>query len=158
MQRLWIPMMVLLVAGQAMAQVPQVMPGNGKPYEVFAQDQNVCRQFAADQMRGSSGDELQHGVVDTLIGAALGAGLGAAAGGGHGAGLGAAVGGGVGALVGVGDAAQTNRAQQYQYNSTYVQCMSAKGNFVTMSAPMTYAPSVPYGYTPPPPPGFPPPP
>src|SRR5208282_2421591 len=72
-----------------------VMPSPNKPFEVFAQDQDFCRQYATQQIGGPGATETaeaNQGIGGALVGAALGAGLGAAVGGAGGAAIGAASG------------------------------------------------------------------
>ena len=63
-----------------------VMPPPGKPFEVFAEEDTICRQWAQQQIGGASPSEtanqnLANGaVVGTLVGAGLGAAIGAATG------------------------------------------------------------------------------
>lgn len=133
-----------------------VMPGAGKSFEQFNNDDAVCRQFAGNQTAGAAdaanNKAVESGVVGTLIGAAAGAALG----GNH---QGAAVGAGTGLLVG--SAAGANASQygsysaQRRYDISYEQCMYAKGNSVPMAARMQRQQQAPYA---PPPPNMPPPP
>lgn len=131
-----------------------VMPGTGKSFEQFNEDDAVCRQFATNQNAGATdaanNKAVESGVVGTLIGAAAGAALG----GNH---QGAAVGAGAGLLVGSAAGANDSRAGSYsaqrRYDVSYEQCMYSKGNSVPMAgrvqrnAGPAYAP-------PPPPPGY----
>jgi hypothetical protein len=134
-----------------------VMPGNGKSFDQFNQDDVVCRQYAYNQNAGAAqaGNDkaVESGVVGTLIGAAAGAAIGGR--------NGAAVGAGGGLLLG--SAAGANSSQyagysaQRRYDISYEQCMYTKGNSVPVQGQMhhysnqaTYAPPPPN--TPPPPP------
>ena len=82
------------------------MPGQGKSFEAFQQDDGYCRQAAAVSTGGASpavaatNSAVGSAVLGTALGAATGAAIGAAAGGGPGAGVGAAVGGATGLLFG----------------------------------------------------------
>jgi hypothetical protein len=112
-----------------------VMPGPGKPFEVFAEEDNICRQWAQQQIGGVSPSETanQNLATGAVIGTLLGAGLGAAIGSTTGdAGAGAAIGAGAGLLSGTAMAsnpAYTSEWQlQRQYDIAYQQCMYAKGN------------------------------
>jgi hypothetical protein len=128
-----------------------VMPGQGKSFAAFQQDDATCRQYASQQIGyGSPGQAaadsaVTSAAVGTVIGAAAGAVLGAAAGN---PGLGAAAGAGGGLLVG--SAAGSNAAAvsgaglQQRYDMSYVQCMSAKGESVPTMPAVAYA-SYPYG-------------
>jgi hypothetical protein len=146
----------LLLGGCAatpMGPTVPVMPAANKPFEVFQQDQLVCKQFADQQVGGQAESANQRAIGGAALSTVLGAGLGAAIGGGEGAGIGAAS----GALLGTGVGAGTTSGGvqltiQQQYDNAYSQCMYSKGNQVpgfqqaAVSAP------------PPPPPSSPPPP
>ena len=155
---------VLLVPGIALVATacavpppagPSVMalPGQGKNFEAFQQDDVACRQYAWQQTGGAapgaaaSQSAVGSAVVGTALGAAAGAAIGAASGA---AGAGAAIGAGAGLLagsaVGANNAAATYGGVQQLYDISYTQCMTAQGN--TVQAPPTYAaypyPSYPY--------------
>jgi hypothetical protein len=127
-----------------------VMPGPGKSFTQFQQDDNSCRQYASQQIgyaspgKVASDSAVSSATVGTLLGAAAGAALGAAAGD---PGVGAAAGAGGGLLFGT--AAGSNAAQastaglQRRYDIAYVQCMSAKGESIPSMPVSTYA-SYPY--------------
>lgn len=139
-----------------------VMPGPGKPFEVFMSDDTVCRQWAQQQIGGASPSETANqnlasgAVVGTLVGAGLGAAIGAATGN---AGAGAAIGAGAGLLGGASMASGPAYGSQYQlqrrYDIAYQQCMYAKGNLLPGMAPRRAVPPPPpkYGPPPSPPPG-----
>jgi len=109
-----------------------VMPRQGKPFEVFQQEDQQCREFAANAVKDTSNAALKEGATSALVGAALGAAAGAVIGGGShtnvgtGAGVGLLGGAGLGAINASG---KENQAQS-QYNIAYQQCMYAKGNQV----------------------------
>jgi hypothetical protein len=158
------PIMLLTACAQTpMGPTVNVMPGPGKPFDAFQNDQAVCNQFAQQAVAGQAQNANAQGVGAAALTTVLGAGLGAAIGGGRGA----AIGAGAGALGGTGIGASTSSNAQYsiqqQYNNAYSQCMYSKGNMVPgygpmMSQPPPYgAPPPPYG-APPPPYGAPPPP
>ena len=141
----------------ACAQTPMgptipVMPGPGKSFDAFQNDQYICKNYAAGQVQGqaqsANNQAVGTAVVGTLLGAGLGAGIGAIGGN---AGAGAAVGAGAGALIGTGIGAGNNQRAQYgiqgQYNNAFAQCMYSKGNQVPGFQPMPRP-----GYPPPPPP------
>lgn len=137
-----------------------VLPGSGKPFEVFQADDDSCRQWALRQSWGGPNDAVASSAVGgatlgTLLGAALGAAIGAAAGN---PGLGAAVGAGSGLVfgtaAGASAGAQTGMSVQRRYDIAYTQCMYAKGNQIPTSS--QWAPRR-AGYTAPPPPPPPPP-
>lgn len=135
-----------------------VMPTPGKPFEVFAEEDKVCRNFA-EQSVGPSGND--NSAQNFLSSAALGTVIGAAAGSlsnGHG-GSGAAVGLAGGSLVGAGQSSNAMHDSQHRYDIAYEQCMYAKGNqipgyappprYVAPPAPATSPTGVPPDYTPP---------
>jgi hypothetical protein len=130
---------LLLVVLNACATIPtgpsvRVLPGPGKPFEVFQSDDAVCRQWAAQQIGISpdeaAGNTLASGaVIGTLLGAGLGALIGSTTGD---AGAGAAIGAASGLVFGTAAATDpayaAGYAAQRQYDNAYVQCMYAKGN------------------------------
>lgn len=129
----------------------QVMPAPNKPFEVFQQDQMLCKQYADSQVGGQADAANQKAVGEALIGSALGAGLGAALGGGRGAAVGAATGGVMGSAMGAGDSQRSQMSIQQQYDNAFAQCMYSKGNQV--AAPVTRTivqPTVIYSAPPPP--------
>jgi hypothetical protein len=132
---------------------PSVMalPGQGKNFEAFQQDDAACRQFAFQQTGGASPSAAatQSGVGSAIVGTALGAGLGAAIGSlGGAAGAGAVIGGATGLLagsaVGANNAAAAYGGIQQLYDVSYTQCMYAHGN--TVQAPPSGFASYPYPY------------
>ena len=130
-----------------------VMPAPGKPFDVFATDQAVCKQFAEGQVAGGAQSVNNQQVGTAILGTVLGAGLGAAIGGGRGAGIGAASGALGGTALGAGSASSGQYSLQQRYDIAYSQCMYSRGNQVPgFSPPPGYAPQ---GY---PPPGYYPPP
>ncbi len=149
----------VLLALSACATIPagpsvRVLPGPGKPFEVFQSDDSVCRQWAAQQAgiapNDATGQTLAGGAaIGTLLGAGLGAAIGSTSG--H-AGAGAAIGAASGLLAGTVIAADpayaAGYAAQRQYDNAYVQCMYAKGNQI----PGVVRPSRRRAYPPPPPP------
>lgn len=112
----------------------RVLPAPGKPFELFVNDDAICRQWAARSI-GMSPTEtanqstISGAAIGTVIGAGAGAAIGAAAGN---PAAGAAIGGGSGLLVGTASGAEAGRYSgdeaQRRYDNTYVQCMYAKGN------------------------------
>lgn len=120
-----------------------VMPGPYKPFEVFQNDDRICRSFAQEQIGG----QTPGGAIgeSTATGAAVGTAVGAAAGAlvGRGAG-GAAVGAGAGLLLGAsqGSASGTWSAYELQrlYNIAYEQCMYSRGNQIPGYAAPASAP------------------
>jgi uncharacterized protein YcfJ len=143
-------------APQAVAPTVPVMPGQGKPFDQFANDQATCEAFANQQIAPLTQQANNNGLGQALLTTALGAGLGAAIGGGRGAAIGAASGAVVGSSMGASNSARAGMSIQQQYNMFYAQCMSAKGNAVP-GAPGIAPPPPAYGPgpgapVPPPPP------
>jgi len=136
-------------------QAPSVlaMPGEGKSYPQFQQDDAYCRQTAYQSTGGGASAKaatdsaVGSAVVGTALGAAAGALIGAGAGN---AGAGAAIGAGTGLLagssVGAGNARYSAGYLQRQYDMTYTQCMTAQGNQVQ---PYGMRPAPYYAYPPP---------
>ena len=156
------PTLALLLLS-ACASVPSgpdvlVLPGTGKSFEIFRNDDAVCRQFASYQLGGATPNQaaVTSGVGSAAAGAALGAATGAAIGGGRGAAIGAGTGLAAGAMVGTGAASSSADITQDRYDMSYVQCMYAKGHRVPVPGRTLYQDreSV---YPPPPPPQMPPP-
>jgi hypothetical protein len=126
------------------------MPGPGKSFEAFQQDDGICRSWASQQTGGvQPGQAAANSAVGSaVIGTALGAAAGAAIGSTVGAvGAGAAIGGATGLLVGssagVGAAQASAGNVQSRYDTAYAQCMSAKGDGVQTPQP-AYAGGYPY--------------
>ncbi len=145
----------LLALGGCVAQAPvgpsvMALPPEGKSFDIFQQDEMVCRNYAS-QVSGGVDPAMagqQAAIGSAVVGTALGAGVGAALGSLSGsAGAGAAVGGAAGLLMG--SAMGSNNAYaaagnaQQRYDNGYIQCMYSRGNAV-QSAPTGYAAS-PYG-------------
>jgi len=156
---LFFSVLVMLSGCATMPTGPSVtvLPGPGKPFEVFQADDAVCRQWAQGQIGGASPSQTANqnlatgAVVGTAVGAAMGAAIGAATGN---AAAGAAIGGGAGLLGGSAMGSNAGASSEYQlqrrYDMAYQQCMYAKGNQIPGSAPprRSYAPP------PPPPPSY----
>jgi hypothetical protein len=132
-----------------------VLPGSGKPFEVFQADDDSCREWAFRQSGAGSNDPVASSAVGgatigTLLGGALGAAIGAAAGN---PGIGAAVGAGSGLVLGTASGANAGAyagmSMQQRYDTAYTQCMYAKGNQIPTAA--HWAPRR-TGYAAPPPP------
>lgn len=131
-----------------------VMPAPGKPFEVFVQDEQLCRHYAEQSVGQSSNDSAAQSFVDSAaLGTVIGATAGALTGGHSGAGGGAAVGLVGGSMVGAGQSNNSMRDSQRRYDIAYEQCMYAKGNqvpgYATQAQPR-YAPPPPQTYAPPP--------
>src|SRR5262249_15898991 len=115
-------------AAQPMGPSVAVMPAPNKPFEVFQQDQAVCKQYASEQVAGGADQANSRGFGTALLTTILGAGLGAAVGGGYGAAVGAASGAVVGTAVGANGELASQYGLQWSYDNAYSQCMYAKGN------------------------------
>ncbi|MBU3615044.1 glycine zipper family protein [Polynucleobacter sp. Latsch14-2] len=109
-----------------------VMPREGKPFEVFQQEDQQCRGFASDAVKDAGNAALKDGVTSAAVAAALGAAAGAMIGGGSHAGVGTGAGVGLlgGSAIGAMNASGKENQAQTQYNIAYQQCMYAKGNQV----------------------------
>lgn len=108
-----------------------VMPSPYKPFDVFIQDDQLCRDWAARSIgmpgRDRAADQM---LASTLAGAAIGTVAGAMAGGDRGVGTGAAIGTVLGASVGANQSGIIAWNAQRRYDAAYQQCMYAKGNVV----------------------------
>jgi hypothetical protein len=127
------------------------MPGNGKTYAQFQNDDLRCRQtaFAANGNVSSAQAANQSGVGSAVVGTALGTAAGALIGSTVGAvGAGAAIGAGTGLLagsaVGAGNAQASAANLQRNYDMVYAQCMVAAGESVPQ--PSAGPPGYPAGY------------
>ena len=120
-----------------------VMPASGKPFEVFARDQALCKQFAGGEVDGGATMSNLKQLGTAAVSTVLGAGLGAAVRGGRGARIGSAT----GAMVGAAAAARGSAVDQYslqgRYDLAYTQCMYSRGNQVAAVA--RAAPRAAYG-------------
>ena len=157
--------LLLLAACASVPNGPSAMalPGTGKDFDQFRFDDATCRQFAHEQIGGTTANQASNDSFarSAAVGTALGAAVGAAAGGGRGAGVGAATGLLVGSTIGVGEANESSYGAQRRYDNAYIQCMYAKGHRVPVSGRMinqqrstNYPPLPPAAYPPPPPPGY----
>lgn len=109
-----------------------VMPREGKPFDLFQQEDLYCRNFASNSVRDTSDAALKEGATSAAIGAALGAVAGAVIQGGNHANIGTGAGVGLlgGAAMGAMNSSGKQNQAQVQYNIAYQQCMYAKGNQV----------------------------
>jgi hypothetical protein len=131
---------VLIIAAGAIllaacAEIPTgpsvaVMPAPGKPFDLFVQDDQLCRNYATQSIGGTSASQAAaaSAVSSAAIGTALGAAVGLAAGGGSGAGTGAAIGAVGGTVIGLGQADYARGSVQHRYDIAYMQCMYSRGN------------------------------
>jgi len=167
-------MIFLLTACANIPTGPSVMalPGSGKNFDQFRSDDYQCKQYAHEQIGGTTAQQASRtsGIESAAVGAGLGAAAGALIGGGEGAAIGAGTGLLVGGLAGTDTARTSGYASQKHFDIAYIQCMYAKGHRVpvlgkftndtprhsnssrnTLVSPRDFTP-------PPPPPGNPPPP
>lgn len=147
------PAILVGCASHPLGPSVMVMPAPNKPFDVFVQDQAICKNFADQQVNGGAAAANNQAVGSAIVGTALGAGLGAAIGGGGGAAIGAASGAILGTGVGANRSSYANFTIQRRYDIAYMQCQYARGNQV----PGYRQPSAAY-YAPPPPNEPPPPP
>lgn len=168
-----ISMAMLLAACTSMPTGPSVaaLPGTGKGFDQFRQDNNYCKQYSLEEVGGTSASRAANDSLaeSAVVGTAIGAALGAAAGGHSGAAVGAGTGLLVGTLAGTGAAEESSYNVQQRYDHAYIQCMYAKGHRVPVSGRFMdeYGPSpyrspsrrslppedeIPSDYLPPPPP------
>jgi hypothetical protein len=128
--------LVLLVFWGCTTNLPmgprvRVMPAPGKPFEVFAEEDRVCRLFAEQSIGTSPSETAKSNAVGTAVtGAVIGTAVGALAGGRRGASTGAAVGLVAGTASGSEQGNYAARDVQLRYDIAYQQCMYAKGNQV----------------------------
>lgn len=137
------------------------LPGTGKSFDQFRQDDFNCRQYASGQNGGvdTTTSANTSAIGSAVLGTALGAAAGAAIGGGSGAAIGAGAGLLAGGAVGAGSAQSSAYLTQSRYDQAYVQCMYASGNRVPVRGDMvSLQPIQRYAPPPPPPPGWKPPP
>lgn len=148
---------------------PSIMalPGTGKSFDQFRQDDFNCRQFASGQNNGQDTATAANNSAlgSAVLGTAIGAAAGAAFGGGSGAAIGAGAGLLTGSAVGMSNAQSSAYMTQSRYDQAYIQCMYAYGNRVPVRADMVSSqpmqpvqPVQRYAPPPPPPPGWKPPP
>ncbi len=155
--RMAIPVVASLLLG-ACATMPTgpavtAMPGAGKSFDAFQQDNIACQQFAQATVGTTPNQAATDSAVgSSVLGSALGAAAGAIIGSASGqAGQGAAIGAGAGLLFGAAAGSNAAGASYYtvqrRYDGAYLQCMYAKGNRVPVR--MSYG--GPSGYAGPPP-------
>lgn len=160
----------LLLGACAVAPVGptvRVYPPPGKPWEVFAGDDQVCRGYAQQSTANVQESANAAAVGSAVVGTAIGATAGALMGGHNGAAAGAGVGLVMGSAVGAGESNRASWSMQRRYDYAYEQCMYSRGNLLPSQAyyyrygypPAAYPPPA-YGPAPayPPPPNTAPPP
>ncbi len=131
-----------------------VLPGQGKNFEQFRQDNMICRQYAYDEIGGKTAQQTtnESTLKSAGVGALLGGALGAAAGHGRGAGIGAASGALMGTAIGSSNGYGDAYGVQRRYNNAYEQCMYAKGNRIPVAGERNGYRGHREYYPPPPPP------
>jgi len=153
----------LLSACASIPNGPSAMalPGTNKDFDQFRADDASCRQFAHEQIDGTTATQAADDSFarSAVLGTALGAAVGAAAGGGRGAGIGAATGLLFGSLFGADASNVSSHSVQTRYDNAYTQCMYAKGERVPVSGRITqqqpaHTPPPRTLSVPPPPPGY----
>jgi len=113
-----------------MGPTVQIMPSPTKPFPIFQQDQEQCKQYAQTQIAGQIDAANRAAVGQTALGTLLGAALGTAVDNHRGANIGAASGAISGTAVGAGTTQNAQTLVQEQYNNAYSQCMYSRGNQV----------------------------
>ena len=160
-----LPLLLLGACTVAPPSGPTVvaMPGPGKSFGQFQQDDAACQDYAQNKMPDagqtaavSQNNSVATAAAGTLIGAGVGAALGSLSGNvGAGAGIGAGVGLLGGASVAGNNAQATADSLQSRYDVAYAQCMVGHGESLQQPAGPVYgaAPGY-YAPPPPPPPGY----
>ena len=127
----------LLTSCATIPSGPSVMslPGAGKTFDQFREDDLYCKQYAHEQVEGQTPNRasILSGVGSAALATALGAAAGAAFGGGSGAAIGAGSGLLVGGLMGTSTATASGNIGQQRYDIGYTQCMYGKGHNVPIS-------------------------
>src|SRR5271165_6392519 len=138
------PMLLLAACAETpMGPTVQVLPGPGKSFSSFQNDQAICRQFAEQAVRDQAQGANLRGLGTAALTTALGAGLGAAIGGGQGAAIGAAAGAVGGSGLGLVRTSNAQNSIQALYDNAFVQCMFSLGNAVPNTGPMMTQPQAP---------------
>lgn len=122
-------------ATEPMGPTARVLPAPGKPFEAFASDQSLCKQFAGGEVRGGAELADLKRLGGAMLTAGLGTGLGAAIDRRQSPQIGAALGGIMGASTGANGSARDQNDLQYRYDLAYTQCMYSRGNQVAGAWP-----------------------
>jgi hypothetical protein len=114
------------------------LPGTGKSFEQFRNDDYYCRQYAYGQVGGETPNQaaVSSGVGSAAVGTGLGAAAGAIIGGGRGAAIGAGSGLLAGGLIGADTAGASGYYVQQRFDMSYIQCMYGLGHRVPVSGQM----------------------
>jgi hypothetical protein len=115
-------------ATQPMGPTARVMPASGKSFEVFAQEQASCKQFADGEVNGGATMANLKEFGTAAITTGLGGGLGAAIRGQRGAEVGGSLGAVGGAAIAGHGSARDQSNLQGRYDLAYTQCMYTHGN------------------------------
>jgi hypothetical protein len=115
-------------ATQPMGPTARVMPASGKSFEVFAQEQASCKQFADGEVNGGATMANLKEFGTAAIATGLGGGLGAAIRGQRGAEVGGSLGAVGGAAIAGHGSARDQSNLQGRYDLAYTQCMYTHGN------------------------------
>lgn len=108
-----------------------VMPAPNKPFDVFMQEEQLCRSWAAHSIGLEGHDAAADSLLrSSIAGAAIGAIAGAIVGGDHNVGAGAAMGTVIGATAGANQGNLGAWNAQRRYDLAYQQCMYSKGNVI----------------------------
>lgn len=122
---------ILLAGCASMPSGPRVavMPAPGKPFELFVQEDRICRQYSEQSIGKSANDYGRQTFAESAVaGAAIGAAAGGLLGGNDGATSGAGMGLLTGSMIGAGESNYGVSEAQRRYDIAYQQCMYAKGN------------------------------
>lgn len=122
---------LLLVGCASMPSGPRVavMPAPGKPFELFVQEDRICRQYSEQSIgKSANGYGKQTFAESAIAGAAIGAAAGGLMGGNEGATSGAGMGLLTGSMIGAGESDYGVSEAQRRYDIAYQQCMYSKGN------------------------------
>jgi hypothetical protein len=142
MSSLWLGAVSLLAGCASIPAGPGIaaLPSSGRSFLQFQHDDYYCRQFAYEQIGGTTPTRaaISSSVASAAIGAALGAAAGAVFGGGRGAAIGAGTGLVAGSLAGTHTAGASAHVSQQRYDNGYMQCMYGKGHRVP-AAPQTFS-------------------
>ncbi|MDR2614446.1 MAG: complement resistance protein TraT [Candidatus Accumulibacter sp.] len=134
------------------------LPGTGKTFDRFRQDDNECQRYAFERIGGLTAEKAaeESAVRSAAIGTAVGVVAGAAIGGSNGAGVGAGTGLLLGSAIGTDASQRSAYGSQKRYDDAYIQCMYARGHRVPVPAEMArqiqQRPPAPPAYGSPPPP------
>ncbi len=99
------------------------LPGTGKNFDTFRVDDRDCRQYALEQVNGTTPNQSAEdsAVKTAVIATAIGAVAGAAIDGSSGAGSGAGIGLLMGSMIGAGAGDPSSRSTQRRYDNGYIQ-------------------------------------